>query len=344
VKLDHFFRGTIRKEDVASAFLATALEQSPRFREFFFRRVDADRADALTMQPWTYAVEKRRVDVTMQAADTTVVIENKICGGAMQAEQLVRYYKECVKDASPSDRVLAVYVAPRNLGRGEVQLVHDLIDSEPRGTDLAVHVSWEALAQFQSPDTADEEIVAGLRTILSVIDELKQPKYLREGDRDVVATMVDGALQLIRTRVPSVSLGRWTEAALEDIMTGGTNVTMWLDAVFVADEEPPYAPLNLWDGARLNLKLRVKFKLAGHVKKADPLSGWWQTNVLKQLPDIEGVGQFGSEGKGWLVYLENMSDAVDVIEHRMADLGALTLQWLEQRLGAAGFSLLRTRP
>ena len=340
MRLEHFLRGTVRKEDIASAFLATALQQSRRFREHFFRRIDPERAGVLAGERWSYAVEERRVDVTLKTAGTIMIIENKIRAGAKQVEQLVRYYKECAKDADPTDRILAVYVAPRQVGKGEVQLVHELIENEPRGTDRAVHLSWEDLAEFSSEESVDEEIVAALGTILRVIDELKQPKYLREGDRDLVATMVDGAIVQIRDRI-KVPLNRWTEANIENIMTGRTNVTMWLDAVFDADKEPPHAPVNVRDGDRLKLTIRVKFKLAGHVKKADPLHKWWATNVLGQAFGLENVGRFSGEGNGWLVYQEDLIDAFNVIEHRMAEIGSLTLQWLKSRLAAANFPLLR---
>jgi hypothetical protein len=340
MKLNHFFRGTVRKEDVASAFLATALEQSPRFRAHFFRLVDADQAEALAEQIWTYAVEERRVDVTLKAAGIQVIIENKICAGAHQAEQLIRYYRECAEAIATTDRILAVYVAPRSLGKREVDLVNELLTSEPRGTDRAVHVSWAELAGFRSPEAEDAELVSGFATILGLIDELTQSKYLREGDRDVLGTTVDRALQTIRA-TSGVPLSRWTGATVEEIVTVGTNVTMWADAVFDSDEQPPHAPLDLWDGDRMKLTLRVKFKVAGHVKKSDPFWKWWATTLLANTIDIAGVGRFGTEGKGWLAYEESLTNTPEAVERRMAALGTGTLRWLAQRLVDAGFSLRR---
>ena len=81
MELRHFFENMVRREETASAFLATLLEYDPAFRLEFLRAVIGDPA-FVDREPWSVQVEAERVDVTLESASAQVLIEDKISAGA----------------------------------------------------------------------------------------------------------------------------------------------------------------------------------------------------------------------------------------------------------------------
>ncbi len=143
MKLTYFFKGTIRKEQIASAFLATLFNEKPSFREFFFQTAFPTESAALSGHAWKVEIEANLVDVRLSSVNTVAIIENKIRAGAKQKGQLLRYYQE-EKERGRDQRLLAVYLAPGHVGASEIAG----LKPELRGDDRAVHVSWED-AQIQ---------------------------------------------------------------------------------------------------------------------------------------------------------------------------------------------------
>jgi hypothetical protein len=90
MRLRHFFENMVRREETASAFLATLLDYDPAFRTAFLRLILDDPAVEET-ESWLVAVEEDRVDVTLESPSTVVLIEDKISAGAKQQEQLLRF-------------------------------------------------------------------------------------------------------------------------------------------------------------------------------------------------------------------------------------------------------------
>jgi hypothetical protein len=83
MKLTYFFKATIRKEQIASAFLATLLDEKRLFREFFFQRAFPAEAVALSGCDWKVEVEPNMVDVQLSTENTVVIIENKVRAGPL---------------------------------------------------------------------------------------------------------------------------------------------------------------------------------------------------------------------------------------------------------------------
>jgi hypothetical protein len=343
MKLDYFLRGTLRKEEVASAFLATAFESSQRFRTYFLELVAAVNAPELAAKWWTVkveeALEQGRIDVTFEATGVRILVENKIREGAKQVDQLLRYYQaERAREAGDARRILAVYVAPRQLGRDEVERVKESIARELHPGDAAIHVPWEQLALFlSSSDPVDAEIKAGLDLVVGVCGDARRAKYLRTDDRETVARLANTVLELLRART-NVPLSRWSGRDFEEVLTGKTNVTVWLDLVFKVQGEQE---LELWDGDDLSLMIRAQFMLAGHVGKGTELGRWWSSEIATAGIDVPGVGRFESKPNRWLVYVERVRGSFDDVAHRASELGALLLKALEQRLARANHSLRR---
>lgn len=96
-----FFKGKLSREESASAYLATLLDQIPEFRV-----ATLDKAGILEPGgPCTILTELREVDIRLDypEAETVVLIENKIRSGALQVDQLSRYYQQ-ERAANPNSR------------------------------------------------------------------------------------------------------------------------------------------------------------------------------------------------------------------------------------------------
>ncbi|PHS10622.1 MAG: hypothetical protein COA78_11225 [Blastopirellula sp.] len=114
-----FLGGGMCREEAASAYLATMLEQSADFRELFFQLCDIPPFDVEQVE-----VEQELRDVTITGKQTLVFIENKIAAGSKTHGQLVTYY-ERAKESNSDSQVHSIYLAPsRQLGESEVMLVN----------------------------------------------------------------------------------------------------------------------------------------------------------------------------------------------------------------------------
>lgn len=156
--LTHFFQGSLGREEVASAFLAMALEGCHRFRDYFLSLVASpELADSLKQRKWRLSVEANSVDVRMESDDIVILIENKISSAPKKKGQLLRYYT--AERARPPDRtIVCLYLAPGEVGQDEVLRVK----SSPHfrsSRDYAQQVSWDAVSNYE---TAPDDVVDGL--------------------------------------------------------------------------------------------------------------------------------------------------------------------------------------
>lgn len=138
--LHHFFENMVRREETASAFLATLLDYDPDFRQAFLRVALGDHRFK-DHEEWAVKVEEGRVDVTLESASTQVLIEDKLSAGAKQKDQLLRYYLAAVA-ATPGKRIVAVYLAPGGMGVGEVDAVERNALRGDRPTDFVCQLPW----------------------------------------------------------------------------------------------------------------------------------------------------------------------------------------------------------
>lgn len=340
MRLAHFFQGSLRREEVTSAFLAMALEGVPTFRRYFFQLVLPDEGVALAERPWNVEVEKDYMDVRMDGGDTIVVIENKVNPGAKQQGQLLRYYKK-ERTEKPGAWIIAIYVAPRQMGVDEVDLVRESSEFRADGNDRAEHLSWEELAGYvpSAGDCYETLVGEGLNEIRSLIHDAEREKYPPEGDRGVIRNIVDRALTLLQERT-TVTLSRWSGRVIEEILTAGTNVTMWLDAVFDAEDEPPFRTINTRDNSgQICITIRSQFKLAGKVKKTSDLAGWWGTKMDTKVIEVPGIGPHRLREDGWFAHQGPVSGTQEWISLELAKTGEALLRALSDHLSSAGFEL-----
>jgi hypothetical protein len=340
LRIDHFFQGKLSKEEVASAFLAMALEGVPGFRRHFLNLIAPKEFVSLNRKKWEVRVEVRHVDVRMDAGEIVILIENKITAGAKQKNQLLRYYKQ-EKRHNPDARIIMVFLAPGSIGKGEVTLVENSQEFNARTEDLAHHLSWEDLAQYtkKEDDILDEFIYAGLKEICRLIDEARLEKYSCAGDRKIIRDIVKRALNSIAEKT-GVKLGHWAGRENEQIYTNNTNVTMWLDTAFKSEESPPYAPINLCNEQGLmQISIRSQFKIEGKVKLNSNLGRFWRQQVKSGFMKIPGVGIHQLQENKWFVHTQPITGSEADIEKAIVITGIAVLDTLSRKLSSAGFNL-----
>lgn len=340
MRIAHFFEGSLGREEAASAFLAMALEGVPRFRSHFFQLVVPDEYTSLSRREWSVKVEVRQVDVRMESGNIIVLIENKVNAGARQDNQLLRYYLRERKH-NPRARVIMVYLAPGQIGKSEVARVINSCEFQACTDDHVHHLSWETLAKYspRAGDIRDEILRSGLDEVQRIIADARAGIYICEGDRKIIRNIVKRAfIQL--TEQTNVRLKLWRGRDIEQIFTADANVTMWLDATFDVENEPPFAPINLHDEHGLiRITIRSQFKLEGKVKKTSNLAKWWGQQIQANFMEIPGVGTHQLQENGWLTHSQTISGSEESLEKAFVDTGAAVLGELSQKLASAGFEL-----
>jgi hypothetical protein len=247
------------------------------------------------------------------------------------------------KKRNPEPRIVAVFVAPGQIGQDEVTRLEDSPEFKNSGKDVALHVSWDDFILYPSntDQPSDYMIRNGLDEIQRVIKEMQTAKYVREGDRELIRDIADQAIIMLGDRT-TIPLRRWSGKDIEEILTVSTNVTVWLDLVFQIEEEPPFSPLNVSDkDSLLHLTVRSQFKLAGKIKKASALAQWWHQRLMTKTLDVPGAGEHHLEANGWFVHSRPISGDKETIAELFAETGYFVLDTLSSWLSNDGFDLIR---
>lgn len=289
LRLGHFFTGMMDREEVASAFLAMALEGVPSFRRLFFvAAAPVGFRSELAGARWTVSVEAEGVDVRMDSNGWVVLIENKLRPGAKQPSQLLRYFR---KACLPGTRVLAVYLAPAAMGQGEIAEVIgcDVFDAD---NHAATQVSWERMFEYQAGNDPYERLVAdGLGHVRRIVEQAG-PKYKPEGDRAQIRAIAALASDLL-TRDTPVRFHPWSGRDFEMLRSIDTNVTLSVAVNFTADDEPPYAVRDAIDSeGRFALRLYSTMQLATKARRDRSLRAWWTERLAGGALDVPGVGAY----------------------------------------------------
>lgn len=329
----HFFRGMLRKEEVASAFVATLFESRRELRDALLGVVLPAPEPGLVDEAWTVVVEADRVDVTLRSPTTTVLVENKIYRGAKQEQQLLRYYLGEI-EARPERRVIAVFLAPRGLGQDEVDAVTAHPAFAKRGVDVAALVVWEDLAARMDLGASDpyrDFVRGGFDEILRCICEARQTKYPRVDARAVVFRIAKAAIEMLRDRAPDVRLSGFHGPDREEILTNGTPVTMWLHAVYELNEDKE--PVGVVQDDGVHLILRTQIKLARKVRASSPLAVAWKAVLEAGGLEVPGRGWHQRERNDWLVLEGEASGREEELGEAMAAAGEAVLGAIRPYLG-----------
>src|SRR5213593_2692469 len=193
--LRFFFKIGGAQETLASAFLATLLQQDVRFRRSFLEFLDHDgsrQLATLASAPWDVSTEQPTeagpVDIELRTHDraSIIVIENKVLASSVQPGQLLRYYKALASQKQPWKQIGAIYLAPGDqVGDNEVHLVSHRMRSRP--ADFAARVGWQELDELASTllagDGTTPFVTSGFREIASLIEEGSKTKWPPVGNR-----------------------------------------------------------------------------------------------------------------------------------------------------------------
>lgn len=156
----HFLDGGMGREEAASAYLATLLEQSQYFRSEFFRITGIPEFPDPKIE-----VERDLRDVTITGDNVVVIVEVKIADGAKANGQLRNYYDR-LKTEQPRFIVHTVYLARTSeVGRSEVEQI------ECAQNERAVSLGWPDIAPISKAVTDFDKTFAscGIEIILDVI-------------------------------------------------------------------------------------------------------------------------------------------------------------------------------
>ncbi len=339
--LHFFFEGKLSGEEVASAFLATLLEQRPEIRQAFFdvlaKSIVAGRMGEPKQKDWKVSVEARSEsgseDIRLEATDGSalLVVENKLLAASKQKEQLLRYYTQHAKrDPKQQVAIGAVYLAPGS-GRSEVEAVlkSDLFPKRPN--DFVARVSWdrltEAIEKFASEDLAGQFLTSGTEQIDIIIEEdgVKWPPV--DGRQDVLDVVIAVRDSLLK-QFPAIQLMRpWPGRERYTLSTRGTNVTVWLRAKFRAEHSEPYRPVDLWDAGRLRLTVGARIKLSATGRKQPGLRRRWEEVVRAKFLEVPKLGVLPvPEGGRWAEDEYPVTGTKAEVVARITEIGAALLQ------------------
>jgi hypothetical protein len=335
MRIGYFFEGMLCREEAASALLAMALEGVASFRKYFFHLVMRGEEDSLSQHPWRVTVEEGQVDVRMEYGDTIVLIENKINYGAKRQGQLLGYYSR-EREQHPGARIIAVYLAPGQMGMDEVRRVSE----SKHPSDLVRHLSWENLAEYDSSpgDLRDAIVRDGLDEVQRMIDQ--GPIYILDGERSTIRNIVNDAFKEL-CRQTSIPLSRWSGKEFEQILTVRTNISFWLDAVFQVEDQPPFAPINVRDdNGRLQITVRSQFKLAGKVKKTSDIAQWWNRHIGINSLETAGLDEYQLQKSEWFVSTKKVCGDEKEIVKVLVETGVAVIATLSGLLASGGFKLV----
>ena len=330
--LHHFFENMVRREETASAFLATMLEYDSDFRREFLREAIGD-PTLVDHEEWDVRVEDGHVDVTLDSPTQRVLIEDKIRAGARQRGQLLRYYQAAVNTV-PAKRIVAVYLAPGGQGLGEVDAVEQSSSRGDRPMDVVAQLPWKTVGKIiaELPNERDRWFArSGIEQVLKAVELARQEKYPAVGDRAVIRAIADVAYRDLQ-RTAGVNLRRWSARDTEQIYTVGTPVTMWLGIVFETAPEAPFSPVGVVQGEHIHLELDTRIKLAGKVKSTTKLARRWDHLLSAGEIEIPAVGRHDLSPGKWLVRTVPIAGTRDAIAAAMSQAGQFVLDFLRPYL------------
>lgn len=345
IRLTHFFKGNLRREESTSALLAMALEGVPSFRRYFFDKLLGDEAISLSDREWVVEVEKDWVDVRMDADRVIVLIENKMNSSANRPAQLLEYYTQ-VRREHVGGRIIAVYLAPGEIGAQEVERVRNSQPYREHPNDKAEHLSWEKLLEYEpnSGDIRDTLVSSGLYEVQEIIKQ--GLVYPPDGDRGIIRNLVTRASELLPKELVkkgiSVNLRRWSGKDFEEILTVRTSVTIWIDTEFDVEDDPPFRPnLRDKDGQMMRVRIRSQFRLPANIGKISRLAQWWSQNMASNGYNVPAVGWHKQEEKQskWFVHTREITGTAESITEAVVEVAAAVIATLSDLLSSGGFKL-----
>lgn len=288
MNIHFFFSGKLSREESASAFLASLLEQRVDFRIFFFDLLSLPKPEGnLSVDTEVNDVDVR-IDYSIGMNNCVVLIENKIRSGAIQQNQLVRYYEKELS-RKKSCIIKTVFITPhKSSGDAEVKR----LDAVVRQGDSIQKISWcDDLVEYKSiisDDDFDKDLICGaFDSILKVIKLSENEKYPLAGGRHLVHEIAQRVMTKLTPTSPRLML--WRAKDCFDIYTVGTDIGIDLLFKFDVERKEPFSPIGLDDEKHLRITITSVFGLSSKGKKNQNIRIEWErlvnSNEFKILPE-----------------------------------------------------------
>ncbi len=105
-------------------------------------------------------------------------------------------------------------------------------------------------------------------------------------------------------------------------------MTVWLDATFEVDPEPPFRPVGVIGPDGIQLTIRSTFKLAGRVRRRSDLGRRWDDLLQAGAVDVPGIGQHDLRPDKWFACSLPATGTAEDIESALADAAGHLLEFL----------------
>lgn len=319
-----FFSGKLSREESASAFLATLLDQHTEFRSFFFKSLKLEEP----ISPCQVSIEHKEVDIRLDypAARVAVLVENKVRPGALQVNQLLRYYQQ-ERTTNPDSRIISIMVSP-SAGSGASEADRLTRHKDFRPTDAVLKLSWLDLAEFcellNEQDPQAQFVRGGFASILKIIEEAAQEKYPLIGGRAILHGAAQAAFNELTATFPGIRLGIWRSKDLFNIYSIGCDITTFVDVIFQIENKAPYAPLGMTDPQHITATLRTQITLSARGKRNHPLKEEWNRLCKMGKYDIPGLGPHMLAGRWFKNEIEFCGD-IAMLERKLVELSRIVI-------------------
>lgn len=318
-----FFTGKLSREESASAFLATLLDQHAEFRAFFFRSLKIEEPKGLCR----VSIEHKEVDIRLDypAAQVVVLIENKVRPGALQVNQLVRYYQQELA-ANVDSRIISIMISP-SPGSGSSEADRLTQHKDFRPSDKVVKSSWRDLSEFcdilNGEDSQAQFIKGGFASVLKIIEEAAQEKFPLLGGRIILHDAAQSAFNQLAGAFPG-KLRFWRAKDVFDIYSIGGDITANVDLLFQVENKAPYAPLGMSDENNITATLRTQITLSDRGRRNRPLKNEWNRLCEAGKYDIPGLGTHTLAGRWFKREVEFRGDTA-MLQRKIAELGRVVI-------------------
>jgi hypothetical protein len=237
-------------------------------------------------------------------------------------------YYESVVLKEKGARIIAVYLSPNSVGKGDVVALKD----ELREGDYALQLPWDKLSErireltANDPDT--EFTASGLDWITKTILEGRQIAYPNEGNREQIFQIALRLQKSLASTGIAIS-APWPDKDYFLLGTQGTDLTLWLSLRFEVEPEPPYLPKDIFIGDKLRLFVRSALKLSKQGSRHINLKSRWVEAISRETLAVPGVGIHKREGR-WFVLEQSVFASVDDVVTGVEQIGVSLLNVVKE--------------
>jgi len=327
-----FFKGKVKREEIASAFIATLLKNRSYFRSFFFDLLQIPEANDLKKLDWKVEVEKNCVDINLSSTGWIMLIENKLRRGSKKKDQLAGYYMEQIKP-DPKEKIVVIYLSPRKgFGEEEVDAVKQLPGFKRRN-DYVLSINWEDISEQVIAESPDKDIIkSGFEEVTDVIKLDNEEKYPLEGDRIDIDEIMRGVKDKLQASYSPLLFYPWRGEDFHEIYTGGSPLNVSIEAKFHVEKEKPYKPIGVKKGSEISLVLLTGFKLTEKAKRDPKIKERWKEFVGSTSSIVvPGIGPYQFDGKFW-VNSQQVTGSKNEVTERFVRAGVFLLDFLKDYL------------